>query len=276
MMKNRSGASRYILLILLLIMLVCSGCVPVWTGDEMREDIAAIQAEQKVARESFSAEKERMTEMIASARKDVSELKGILSEARELLQRNNADLGVEVQGNREKLSEMSGTVEKLEFKIKRLEQDLELFKEDVDLRFDGTGVGAQLPEEAEPLFKQGKSDFDAAKFRPARKAFEQYMTTFASGKRAADAQFLIGMTYYRESQWVTSIFEFQKVVKNFENSPRVPDAAYHIGVALMKMDRCKQAGAWFDLLSDEYGNSSWTTKARQHQKSIKSGDCGAS
>lgn len=274
MMNYKMIPIRYGSPLLLALAVSLSGCVPVWTGDEMRADIAAIQAEQQASKENFSAEKERMTEMIASARKDVSELKEIMAEARALLQRNNADLGVEVQNNREGLSEISGRIEELEFKIKRLEQDLELFKEDVDLRFEGSGVAAQLPQEAEPLFAQGKRDYDAGKFRPARKAFEQYMKSFASGQHAAQAQFLLGMTYFRESQWVTSVFEFQKVVKSYEDSAQVADASYHIGVALMKMGRCDQAGAWFDLLLDEYGSSKWVGEARQHKSDIKSGKCG--
>jgi|SRR5690554_1491911 len=276
MMKNKSVASRYGSLILLTVSLVLSGCVPMWTGDEMREDIAAIQAEQQASKESFSAERERMTEMIASARKDVSELKEILGEARALLQRNNADLGVEVQNNRQDLSELNGTIEELEFKIKRLEQELELFKEDVDIRFEDGGAGASLPTEAEPLFQHGQKAYDASRFRDARNAFEQYLKSYASGKHAADAQYLLGMSYYRESQWVTSVFEFQKVVKNHERSPRVADASYHIGVALMKMGRCKQAGAWFDLLVDEYGSSKWVGQARQHKADIKAGKCSES
>jgi len=274
MMNYKIIPTRGGLLILLSLAVLLSGCVPVWTGDEMREDIAAIQAEQQASKESFSAEKERMTEMIASARKDVSELKEIMAEARALLQRNNADLGVEVQNNREGLSEVSGKIEELEFKIKRLEQDLELFKEDVDLRFEGSGVNAPLPQEAEALFAQGKRDYDASQFRPARKAFEQYLKSFAAGKHAAEAQFLLGMTYFRESQWVTSVFEFQKVVKSHEKSAQVPDASYHIGVALMKMGRCDQAGAWFDLLLEEYGKSKWVGEARKHKSDIKSGKCG--
>lgn len=274
-MKNKLATARYGSLTLLALALTLSGCVTMWTGDEMREDITALQAEQQASKESFSAEKERMTEMIASARKDVEELKEIMTEARALLQRNNADLGVEVQNNREGLSELSGTLDEFEFKITRLEQDIELFKEDVDLRFEGSGIGAELPEEAEPLFEQGKKDYDANKMRPARKAFEEYMKTFSSDKHAADAQFLLGMTYFRESQWVTSVFEFQKVVKSHSNSTRVPDAAYHIGVALMKMGRCEQAGAWFDLLLDEHSRSKWVGEARQHKKDIKAGKCGA-
>jgi TolA-binding protein len=269
MMKNYAISS----LVLVLAALLFTGCVPIWTGDEMRQDIAAIKAEQEATQESFEAEKARLTEMIASARADVAALKEVLKEARALLQRNNADLGVEVQKNRKQMSYLHGELQELEFKVQRLEQDLQLFKEDVDLRFAGSGLAANLPDEAAPLFQQGKKDYEAGNFRAARKAFEKFGENFADHGLAADAQFLLGMTYFRQSQWVTSVFEFQKIIKNYSNSARVDDASYHIAFALMKTGRCDQAAAWFKLLIDEHGNSEWVGEARRHLKSIESGAC---
>jgi predicted RNase H-like nuclease (RuvC/YqgF family) len=137
-------------LIMGLVALSTSGCVWKSTGDEMQQDIEAIRAEQNAMQENYEEEKSRLTEMIASARQDVSELKEVLKEARALLQRNNADLGVEIQKNRQEVSELRGHVEQMEFKLAKLEQNLELFREDVDLRFDGREVA--LPDQPVPLF----------------------------------------------------------------------------------------------------------------------------
>ncbi|QDG49259.1 tetratricopeptide repeat protein [Persicimonas caeni] len=256
---------------LLLLASVGTGCVPMWTGDEMQQEIEAIKAEQNAMQENYDAEKTKLTEMIASARQDVVELKDVLKEARALLQRNNADLGVEIQKTREEMSELRGQIEQMEFKLAKLEQDLKLFKEDVDLRFaDGS---MSLPEEAVPLFEHGKKAYDAGKYRDARKAFEKFGEKFATHGKAAEAQYLLGMTFFNENQWVTSVFEFQKVVEKHGKSTRVDDATYHIGAALMKMGRCEQAKQWFQLVVDDYGNSEWASEARQKINAVKSGNC---
>ncbi len=264
-------AIRYV--VLALVSLMFSGCVTASTGDKMQQDIEALQAQQKSMQENYDAEKTRLTKMIASAREDVTELKKVLKQARALLQRNNADLGVEIQKNREELDRLRGNVEELEFKLKKVNEDLQIFKEDTDRRFAGSNAGSNLPKEPVPLFKVGKKAFDAGKNDQARKAFETFVSNFPTHGKAAEAQYLLGQTYFKEQQWVRSVLEFEKVVKKYDKSTYVDDAMYHIGAALMKSGRCKQAKGWFQLVISEHGNSEWASDARQKINAIKSGKC---
>lgn len=265
-------AIKYV--VLALASLLFSGCVSLSTGDQMQQDIEAIKAQQKTMQENYDAEKTRLTKMIASARGDVSELKQVLKQARALLQRNNADLGVELQKNRQALDELRGNVEELEFKLKKANEDLQLFKEDTDRRFSGNNVGANLPDKPVPLFAAGKKAYDAGKNNAARNAFEKFVTTFPTHGKAGQAQYLLGQTYFKEQQWVRSVLEFEKVIKKYDKSTYVDDAMYHIGAALMKSGRCKQAKGWFQLVISEHGNSEWAGDARQKINAIKSGQCG--
>lgn len=262
------------LLLVALVLPTLGGCVSMWTGDEMRADITALQAEQKATRESLDTEKTRMTEMIASARGEVAELQVVLKEARALLQRNNADLGAELQQTREQMSELNGMLEELDFKVKRLDQDLQLFKEDVDLRFAGSPLGANLPDDPKSLLDVGKKDYDARDWRNARKAFEKFMQKFSKDRNAAEAQYLLGMTYFQQDQWATAVFELQKVLKDYERSAQVAGATYHIAYSLMKMKRCDQAAAWFELLIDEHPKTNWASEALPHLQRTKTGKCG--
>lgn len=263
---------RALILSALIVSLLAPGCVSMWSGDEMREDIAALQAEQKATQESLESEKERLTEMISSARGEVKELQEVLKEARSLLQRNNADLGVEVQKNREQAGALYGKIEELEFKVGKIDQEIDLFKEDVDLRF-GT-ADKSLPDSAGPLFEKGEKEYKANNMRVARRAFEKFKEQFSRDKRAPQAQLLLGMTYYRESQWASAIFELQQVIKEHGSSSVVDEATYQIALALRKMERCDQASAWFELLLDEHPQSEWAESARQQLKEIEAGKCG--
>lgn len=262
------------LLVIALLLPALGGCVSMWTGDEMRADITALQAEQKATRESLDSEKTRLTEMIASARGEVAELQGVLKDARALLQRNNADLGAELQKTREQMSALNGMLEELDFKLKRVDQDLQLFKEDTDLRFAGSPLGANLPDDPKALLEQAKKDYDAKDWRNARKAFEKFLQRFSKDRGAAEAQYLLGMTYFQQDQWATAVFELQKVLKTWERSAQVPDATYHIAYSLMKMKRCDQAAAWFELLIDEHPKTHWASEALPHLQRAKTGKCG--
>ncbi len=249
------------------------GCVSLSAGEEMQQDIEAMRAEQRAMQENYDEEKERLTAMIDSARQDVDQLQSVLKEARALLQRNNADLGVEIQNTREELKKLHGETEELNFKFRRMEQELEIFKEDVDLRFEEVEGRVDLPEQAMPLYEHGVEALQDGRISEARRALGKFLEEYSSHGKAADARYQLAESHLREEQWETAIGEYRQVLQDHPNSPRVGDATYRIGQSLMNIGRCEQANQWFELVTDDYGNSQFASDARQRMSEIKSGKC---
>ena len=276
-MKSPSRSIRFpaLLITALLGLLMLSGCVPMQKGKEMEEELEALKTQQRVMAEKYEEQEKELTQMIASAREDVSELRSVLKEARDLLQRNSADMGAEMQKTREEIQRLRGTIEELEFKIRKLEQELKLFKEDVDIRFaSGEAVAAQLPKEAVPLYEFGTTKLDEGNTRAARKAFEEFVASFSGHPKAAEAQFLLGETYHREQHWISAITEYQKILKTRSNSSYVDDATFRIGESFYKLGRCDNAKVFFETVVADYGSSKWASDARTLLNNIKSGRCG--
>jgi TolA-binding protein len=252
-----------------------SACVPMQKGQKMEEDIEALKSQQKVMAEKYKEQEKELTKMIASAREDVAEMRSVLKEAKALLQRNNADLGAEMQKNREEIQQLRGKLEEMEFKVQKLEQELELFKEDVDIRFaSGEAVAAQLPKEAVPLYEFGKEKLEAESTRAARKAFEEFLSSYAGHPKAAEVQFLLGETYHREQHWVSAITQYQKILNSRAGSSYVDDATFRIGEAFFKLGRCENAKVFFETVVADYGSSRWASDARTMINDIDSGECG--
>lgn len=258
--------------ILPLLLWVTSGCTPYWVGAQMQQDIAALEAEQKTLVESTAAREAEMTEMVASARADVSEIRRVLKEATELLQRNNADFGVEMEEVRQELQRIAGRMEEVEFKMTRIEQDQRLFKEDVDLRFSDGG-GAQMPEEPDGLFKFASEKFAAGDYRVARKGFEAFLRKYSSDKRASEAVFFMGETFFKEKQWVSAVFEYQKILKQYSKSSRAADATFRIGESFLELKKCPEAKIFFDTVVNDFSKSKWAEPARRKLQSLKGDKC---
>ncbi|MGM0556370.1 MAG: outer membrane protein assembly factor BamD [Myxococcota bacterium] len=267
---------RWLLLAVLAAALsLTSACVPMQKGQQMEEEIEALKSQQTVMAEKYKEQEEQLTQMIASAREDVDEMRSVLKEAKELLQRNSADLGAEMQENRAEIQQLRGKIEEMEFKIQKLEQELELFKEDVDIRFaSGEAVAAQLPEEAVPLYEFGKEKLEAESTRAARKAFEEFLSRFTGHPKAAEVQFLLGETYHREEHWVSAISEYQKILNSRSDSTYVDDATFRIGEGFYELGRCENAKVFFETIVEDYGSSTWASDARTKLNDIKSGKCG--
>ncbi len=265
--------TNFIRLILISLSLsMTTACVPLWTGSAMQEDIDRLEARQKALDENFAEKQKEISEMAAQARKDVDELNRVLEEATALFQRNNADFGAEITETRSEMQRLRGDVEELNFKMQKLRQDLQLFKEDVDIRF-ASGGGAQLPEEKEELFAFAEKEFGAKNYRIARRAYETFSTKFSKDRRAAEAVYKMGDTYFQEGQWVSGVFEFQKVLQQFSRSAWVDDATYKIGASFQKLGKCAEARVFYESVVKDHPNSKWADDARRALKTIKGDSC---
>jgi TolA-binding protein len=250
---------------------VLTGCMPIWTGNRVQEELETVKMQQRVMLESSQAEKEELTRMIASGRTDIAEMREVLDEARELLQRNSANLGVEVGQIREELERLRGRNEELEFRFLRMEQALQLFKEDVDMRL---GAGREpLPDDPEKLIELASNRIELKDYRTALRAMERFLSQHERHARIGDAIFLLGETYFFESQWVSAIFEYQKVLQNHQRSPRIAMATYRIGESFQKMGKCQEAQVFFETVINDHPGSRVVRDAREHVQEIKAGRC---
>src|SRR5690606_15342335 len=102
---------------------------PIWTGSTMQDDIAALKAEQARQNETLEEKQKELSAMVESARNDVASLNQMTKEATELLARNNADFGLELEQVRQELQRLVGKMEETDFNLQRLQSDLRMFKE---------------------------------------------------------------------------------------------------------------------------------------------------
>ncbi len=255
-----------------LMCLLMTGCVPMWTGNAMQEDIDALKQQQATINQDMGAKQAELSAMVDSARADVTELKGVLQSATDLLKRNNADFGLEIESLRQEVQRLRGQLEESDFRLQKMQQDLQLFKEDVDIRFSDGG-GTAMPESAKDLFRFAADKFEAKDYRLARKGFEAFIAKYPRDKLVADAIFYNGETYFAQAQWVSAALEYQKVMQNHERSDRAGDAAFRTGDAFAKMGRCKEAKLFYETVVKDYAKSKFSGQARDRLKTIKDDSC---
>ena len=250
--------------LLLALTLAATGCVSAGQGDEMRAEIDALKAQQDVMQKTISEREANMAEMIAQARKENVALKELIARAQETLQKSAAETGVDLQAMRKELDRLRGESEQLDFRLMKMEQDIKIFKEDVDLRLQGSVAStAALPENATELFELGTKKLAEQDYRSARQVFETFIARHAEDTRLPDAIYFLGESYYMEGQFVTSIYEYQKIIKDHGRSSRFPDAALRIGQAFKKLGKCQQATPFFETVVAEYKRSSAAKEAKR-------------
>jgi len=80
----------------------------------------------------------------------------------------------------------------------------------------------------------------------ARDLFQDFLNRYPKDELAANAQYWLGETYYAREEWNDAIVEFQKVLKEYKGSDKVPDALLKIGMSFQAQGDCQNALLFFD------------------------------
>jgi chromosome segregation ATPase len=100
----------------------------------MRQDIDTLDARFEELSTSLANDRQRLTDLLLTAEEEITQLREALDQAQTILQRNSADLGVQLDTLESDLQELRGQIEHTEFRLSQLEQQLMLFMEDIDMR----------------------------------------------------------------------------------------------------------------------------------------------
>lgn len=265
--------SKFANLIVLLTLAVSStACVPFWAGARMDREIQELKDDQAELTKNLREKEQQLTEMIASSRADVAQLDKVMREATDLLGRNNADFGAEMEQIRREFERLRGQNEEIMFRMQKLEQDLQLFKEDVDLRFVDGGA-TKMPDDKNDLYKYAVDKFQSGDTRAARRAFETFAKKNPKDSRMDEVAFFTGESFFKEGQWVSAIFEYKRILTDYQKSDRIDDATFRIGESFVKAGKCKEAQIFFETVVKDFSSSKFKSSAQQHLANIKAGKC---
>lgn len=252
-----------------------SACVSASDGDLMRADLEALKAEQSSMNKRLTQREAEMAEMIAQARKDVSQLQSLVKQAEEALQKSSIEALTDVRRTREETELLRGKLEEMEFKLSKLESDLKLFKEDVDIRLSSRQPEEPLPENATELLKLAQTRQTEGDPKRSRKAFEAFISRFPEDSRVDEAIFGLGESYMAERQHVNAILAYQRILKEHKRSKRLPDATFRIGQGFEALNKCKEAGIFYETVIKDHGKSKVASEAKDALEKLKQRGCGA-
>lgn len=258
--------------VMLVSSLFLSGCLPIWQGRALEDEVAMLRARQADLEAEASQREESLAEMIRGARDDIEELEAVLVEAREILSRDSANLGAEVQRNREELSQVYGELEELEFRFRRFQQTFELFRVDVDMRFD-SGEAEHWPEDPEDLLEFGQALREDGEYTRARRAFHRFLSHHENHHLTAVARLELAEAYFAEEQWVSAIGEFQTLFRQSQAESHQSRSAMRIGESFVALGECERAKIFFETVVEDFPHSREVSEARRQLRSIERDEC---
>jgi tol-pal system protein YbgF len=111
------------------------------------------------------------------------------------------------------------------------------------------------------------SDYTKGDYDLAITGFRSYLQTYPRTSLAPNAQYWLAECYFSQKNYKQAIDEFDVVVREHADSPKVPSALFKQGEAYTQMGDTKQATAVFCELMSKHGKTREARLARD--KSIR-------
>lgn len=137
----------------------------------------------------------------------------------------------------------------------------------------GCGLfGPKLDESAESLATQGMDLYDREKYRDALESFQRLKDWYPFSKYAALAELKIADAHYHLEEYEEAVFAYEEFENLHPQNEAVPYVIYQVGRCyfdqLESFDRDQTAThkaiEHFQRLLQQYPDSSYTEKAREH------------
>jgi tol-pal system protein YbgF len=247
------------------------GCMWFTTKDEGQQLKDAI-AQLKAGVERRDAELMRAT---ADAKEQVAKLRTVLEQATNLVTRNSADLGLQVQKMQADLAALIGKTEEIGHNLESVTKQFSEYRAQTDVKLEGLvtkTAGAQnppAPEGKDQLFDEAYKRYQASQFEEARRLFRTFTTRFGRDDRADNAQYWIGQSYFEERKFAAAIAEFKKVIDNFPHSDAADGAMYGMALAFVELKYCTEGEAYLQDLTKRFPRSPLVDKANKKVKEIR-------
>ena len=247
------------------VLIVTTGCMPLWTGRDLQDEVAQLEARQVELEQEAHEREVTLAMMIDEARHEIEELERVMEEARSLLARDSADLGAELRAIREDIARVRGNLEELQFLHRRQERAFETFRKDMDQRFVGV--------EPEELLEKAQTFLEDQEYGLARRALTQFLDDYEDHPLASEARLDLGEVHFQTGQWESAGSEFDRVRMDSTSQARQARATRRIAEVFWRLGDCDSAELFFESVIDDFPRSEEVGPARDGLRAVKGGQC---
>ena len=261
-------------LILCALPLVGSGCFMYATREDFQiaqKDIADLKERLKTQEERHASDLARMN---SETGEQVKKMKEATEKAAEVVTRNSANLGQDVDSLKAQMATLTGRVEVGENTLNVLSKSFNDYRASSDTKLEKLEIqqpsakDPPVPDTPDALFAEARKRYDAKEFPEARRLLVSFINRYSSDPRHPQAMYLLGDANFQEKKYPAAIGTFEKIVTLYPTSEIAPDAMYKNGMAFYALKYCGDARIYFQELLRRYPKTEWKKDAAEQIKKI--------
>jgi tol-pal system protein YbgF len=202
-----------------------------------------------------------------------------------------ADMEVRIGQLARELRELTGAIEQIIYTQTRLERELDLFRKEVEFRFQNLGSGeAEAAAGAEAqgaltppaipaiVLPEGtpKEQYDFAfnfvqkgDLATAEKAFVAFLEQHPDDPFASNAQYWLGETFYKRKNFPKAAEAFLKGFQTYGDGIKGPDSLLKLAMTLGAMDKPAEACAALAELEARYPGANPAIQAQTNAQKVR-------
>lgn len=137
-------------------------------------------------------------------------------------------------------------------------------------------VGTQVadivaPTDPRVVYEQGYNYILAGNYARAEASFKQFLADYPDNKRASDATFWLGESYFARKQFRDAADSFLTTYRDYPRSAKAPDSLLKLGLSLEGLGQKDAACATYGELERKYPNASPALITQLTQKKTDAG-----
>lgn len=226
----------------------------------------------------LSAQQQRLESLETKLKADRKELEGLLKEASQVVRRNSADQGVQIEELQKRVDELQGLVAEFQNTAvtsrSKDEQDVQTLR--TQLTDIARAAGVDFPAQASEIPQDRKKHWEAAmqalrinEHSFSRALLREYMKRYPTDRRADDAQYWLGVSYLRQGKPADALGEFRTLLSKHDQGDMIDEGLFDMAEAFFLVRACEDAEKALQALIKNYRRSNLVSKARAKLREIK-------
>ena len=252
-----------------------AGLSACWTsasdGEALRRRVRELEQGQAQQRDELRAE-------LGNAQTKMADLEEVLARATQVVTRNSADTGAEVEQLRGQVMALEGQLAELRNELQRrqaqAEEESAALQRQLQKIARSAGVevvleDSEIPAGADAHWAEAQRQYEAREYGRARAFYRAFVQRHRADTRAGMAQFRVGASYLEENRPATALGELQRVIQEHRGSDAEDDALLGIGRAFYALHACTDARTTLNALIRAHPRSPLLNDARAVLRQIQ-------
>lgn len=258
--------------------LALSGCLYTQARGELVEaELRRHQERIRGLETQLTLQSEELASENRSAAEKVAELREVIREATDIVTRNSADVGADVEALTARLASMDGLLEELKH---HLETHQSASKERMDaleasLRQFAIRAGVaieladhEIPPDAESHLAEAKRASASGEHGMAQALLRAFLVRYPADARLEEARYLLGESYLKSDKPQQALGAFQEIIRHHRDGAKMADTLYLMADAFSQLGSCADAKAALEALVRSHADSPHISAANAELRAI--------